>query len=219
MFCILQNTLTAQTIKTVTIKGRVLNQQTQLPLENAIISLSSTQNPDKKQESKTNKKGEFEVQTETGEWNISIDFSTFNPVILANRSVTDDLDLGDLFLNENYQLLETVTVSREKSSLSLNLDKKVFYAGKDLMAKGGSANDVLNNVPSVSVDVNGAVSLRGNSGVNILIDGKPSVISLNNGLEQIPASQIEKVEVITNPSAKYQAQGNAGIINLSLIHI
>ncbi|RTZ46586.1 hypothetical protein EJ377_21010 [Chryseobacterium arthrosphaerae] len=84
------------------------------------------------------------------------------------------------------------------------------------MAKGGSANDVLNNVPSVSVDVNGAVSLRGNSGVNILIDGKPSVISLNNGLEQIPASQIEKVEVITNPSAKYQAQGNAGIINIVL---
>ncbi|WP_343680847.1 TonB-dependent receptor domain-containing protein [Chryseobacterium arthrosphaerae] len=216
MFCILQNTVTAQTIKTVTIKGRVLNQQTQLPLENAIISLSSTQNPDKKQESKTNKKGEFEVQTEAGEWNISIDFSTFKPVILANRSVTDDLDLGNLFLNENYQLLETVTVSGEKSSLSLNLDKKVFYAGKDLMAKGGSANDVLNNVPSVSVDVNGAVSLRGNSGVNILIDGKPSVISLNNGLEQIPASQIEKVEVITNPSAKYQAQGNAGIINIVL---
>ncbi|WP_312304871.1 TonB-dependent receptor domain-containing protein [Chryseobacterium sp.] len=216
MFCILQNTVTAQVITTVIIKGRVLNRQTQLPLENALISLSSVQNPDKKQSSKTNKSGAFEMQTEAGEWNISIDFSTFKPVTLNNQSVTEDLDLGDFFLNENYQLLETVTVSGEKSGLSLNLDKKVFYTGKDLLAKGGSANDVLNNVPSVSVDVNGAVSLRGNSGVRILIDGKPSVISLNNGLEQIPASQIEKIEVITNPSAKYEAQGNAGIINIIL---
>lgn len=216
IFCSLQHTLIAQTLKNIRITGRVLNQQSQSPLENALIILSSVQDVKKIQTGKTNKKGEFEIQMEAGGWNINIEFNTFKPIVLENRLIEQDLNMGDLFLNENYQLLETVTVSGEKSNASLNLDKKVFYTGKDLMAKGGSANDVLNNVPSVNVDVNGAVSLRGNSGVRILIDGKPSVISLNNGLEQIPASQIEKVEVITNPSAKYEAQGTAGIINIVL---
>ncbi len=79
--------------------------------------------------------------------------------------------------------------------------------GSDLVAKGGNATNILNNVPSVSVNYNGTVSLRGNTGVRILINGKPSVLTANNGLEQIPAENIEKVEVITNPSSKYDSEG------------
>jgi outer membrane receptor for ferrienterochelin and colicin len=107
--------------------------------------------------------------------------------------------------------LKSVDVTAEKTTVELSLDKKVFNVGKDLISKGGSANDILNNVPSVNVDANGAISLRGNGSVQVLINGKPSMLTNNNGLEQIPASNIEKVEVITNPSSRYEAQGGGGI--------
>lgn len=112
--------------------------------------------------------------------------------------------------------LETVEIKNEKSTVEHKLDKKIFNVGTDLISKGGSALDILNNVPSVTVNSDGAVSLRGNSGVRILINGKPSVLSANNGLEQIPSESIEKIEVITNPSSKYDAEGTAGIINIVL---
>ncbi len=112
--------------------------------------------------------------------------------------------------------LENVEVKNEKSTVEHKLDKKIFNVGTDLISKGGSALDILNNVPSVTVNSDGVVSLRGNSGVRILINGKPSVLSANNGLEQIPSESIEKIEVITNPSSKYDAEGTAGIINIVL---
>jgi outer membrane receptor protein involved in Fe transport len=112
--------------------------------------------------------------------------------------------------------LETVVIKNEKSTIEHQLDKKVFNVGNDLISKGGNAIDILNNVPSVNVTSEGVVSLRGNSGVRILINGKPSVLTANNGLEQIPSESIEKVEVITNPSAKYDSAGTAGIINIIL---
>lgn len=112
--------------------------------------------------------------------------------------------------------LETVTVKNEKSTVEHKLDKKIFNVGTDLISKGGTALDILNNVPSVTVNSDGAVRLRGNSGVRILINGKPSVLTANNGLEQIPAESIERIEVITNPSSKYDSEGTAGIINIVL---
>lgn len=112
--------------------------------------------------------------------------------------------------------LETVEIKNEKSTVEHKLDKKVFNVGTDLISKGGSALDILNNVPSVTVNSDGVVNLRGKSGVRILINGKPSVLSANNGLEQIPSESIEKIEVITNPSSKYDAEGTAGIINIVL---
>lgn len=118
--------------------------------------------------------------------------------------------------SEKVKELEIVTVKAEKSSIETKMDKKIFNVGKDLVAKGGNATDVLNNVPSVNVSANGSISLRGNSSVRILINGKPSVLTQNNGLEQIPAETIERIEVITNPSAQYDAQGASGIINIIL---
>lgn len=152
----------------------------------------------------------------TGNYHIKIEFISFKTILLENKSLDKDIDLGNLPLQTDIKLLKAVDVIGEKSSVSLDLDKKTFNVGKDLVSKGGNANDILNNVPSVNVDANGAISLRGNSGVRVLINGKPSMISANNGLEQIPASSIEKVEVITNPSARYEAQGGAGIINIVL---
>jgi outer membrane receptor protein involved in Fe transport len=112
--------------------------------------------------------------------------------------------------------LETVEIKTEKSTIEHKGDKKIFNVGSDLISKGGSALDILNNVPSVTVNADGAINLRGKSGVRILINGKPSVLTANNGLEQIPSESIEKIEVITNPSSRYDAEGTAGIINIIL---
>ena len=106
---------------------------------------------------------------------------------------------------------------KKHNSSSYKLDKRVFNVGKDLSTTGASATDVLNNVPSVNVNIEGQVSLRGSNGVQILINGKPSIMSdEGNSLGTITADMIERVEVITNPSAKYDAEGTSGIINIVL---
>lgn len=112
--------------------------------------------------------------------------------------------------------LKVVDITVTRSSVELKEGKKVFNVGTDIISKGGNATDILSNVPAVNVDPQGNISLRDNAAVRILINGKPSQLTANNGLRQIPASSIERVEVITNPSAAYEAQGSAGIINIIL---
>ena len=125
-------------------------------------------------------------------------------------------DLGTIYLQSDTQTLEEVVVRAEKSSTEFKLDKRVFNVGQDLSSTGASALEVLNNVPSVDVNIEGEVSLRGSTGVQILINGKPSILTneQGNALGTITAEMIEKVEVITNPSAKYEAEGTSGIINI-----
>ncbi len=206
----------AQVVKNVTIKGKVLESNTKQPIVNASIILQSAADQKITTSLAANEKGEFSLAVPPGRYHLKIEFISFKPMLIENRLFDSDLDLGNIQLKEDIKLLKSVSIMGEKSSLELNLDKKVFNVGQDLMSKGGNASDILNNVPSVNVDANGVISLRGNNAVRILINGKPSMQSMNNGLEQIPASNIEKVEVITNPSARYEAQGGAGIINIVL---
>ncbi|MGN6421391.1 MAG: TonB-dependent receptor domain-containing protein [Pseudobacter sp.] len=117
---------------------------------------------------------------------------------------------------DSVNTLKTVLVQGEKSGMELKPDKKVFNVGKDILSRGGNANDILNNTPSVNVDMQGNVSLRNNPNVRVLINGKPSMLTQNNGLSQLQAASIEKIEVITNPGAAYESQGSAGIINIIL---
>jgi ferric enterobactin receptor len=164
-------------------------------------------------------KGEFFIELLAGIYKVKVAFVGFEEKTKEEVLLNDDLRLENIELNSSQTLLKEVTVSAEKSSTELNLDKRVFNVGKDLAAAGGSAHDILVNVPSVSVDPDGAVKLRGNSNVRILIDGKPSgMVSFKGGagLRQLQASMIERVEVITNPSARYEAEGQAGIINIIL---
>jgi iron complex outermembrane recepter protein len=139
--------------------------------------------------------------------NMDIDIAADNP----NKS------LGDVKITTAQNTLKTVTVTGEKPLMEMKVDKKVFNVEKNITSAGGSATDVLSNVPAVSVDVDGNVSLRNKANVTVLIDGKPSTLlgqDQASALQSLPAASIESVEVITNPSAKYDAQGPTGIINI-----
>ena len=126
------------------------------------------------------------------------------------------LDLAVIPLQTDATQLKELTVTGQKPGVSLKLDKKVFEVGKDVLSQNGTINDILNGVPSVAVSPSGGISLRGNSNVLVLINGRRSGLTQSNALDQVPADQIEKVEVITNPSSRYDAAGSAGIINIIL---
>ncbi len=170
----------------------------------------------------TDEKGHFVLEVQPGTYLVQIDFLGYARLTHGPVRVTPDLqvrNLGKLALEASTQTLGEVEVRAERSSMQVTLDKRVFNVGKDLASQGGTAADVLDNVPSVQVDVEGNVSLRGSQSVRILVDGKPSsLIGLSDasGLRQIPANLIDRIEVITNPSARYEAEGMAGIINIVL---
>jgi outer membrane receptor protein involved in Fe transport len=201
----------------VTIKGSVLEKNNQQPIELASIAILDSETNAILQETTSDSKGLFEIKIKPGKYHLHINFFDFEPTILHQLQISEDKNFGKMYLtSKETKQLDEVKITSDKSSIETRLDKKIFNVGKDLISKGGSVNDILNNVPSVSVNAMGTVSLRGNSSVRILINGKPSVMTQNNGLEQIPAESIERVEVITNPSAQYDAQGTSGIINIIL---
>ena len=165
-------------------------------------------------------KGNFSIPVENGSYFVKITFLSFEENTVRNVNVSNgEVNLGTIKLKSGSQMLESVVVQGEKSQMELYLDKRVFQVGKDLSNISGSASDILDNVPSVTVDVEGNVSLRGSQNVRILIDGKPSGlagISTADALRQLQGNLIESVEVITNPSARYDAEGEVGIINIIL---
>ncbi|WDO14627.1 TonB-dependent receptor [Flavobacterium sp. WW92] len=202
--------------KSITISGKVIEKKTATAIEFATVTFINSLNGKTIAGSITDNKGNFSLKITPGKYNIKAEFIGLESSTLENFDLQNDQVLQTFLLDEIPTQLETVEIQTEKTTIEHKLDKKVFNVGSDLVSKGGNAIDILNNVPSVSVNYNGAVSLRGNTGVRILINGKPSVLTANNGLEQIPAENIEKVEVITNPSSKYDSEGTAGIINIIL---
>ncbi len=167
----------------------------------------------------TNDKGYFKIKDiKVGTYTVEVQFLGFETYTspLTIDGSKSKINLGNIPIKSDVTSLEEIVVTGETSQLSLKLDKKVFNVGKDLISQGGSAVQVLDNVPSVAVDPSGAVSLRGNSNVLILINGRKSGLASSQGLEQIPSENIKSVEVITNPSARYDASGSAGIINVIL---
>ena len=205
--------------KKVKVSGKVLDKITSQPLEYTTITFVEVGNPSAVSGGITDAKGEFNFDVKTGVYNIKIEFISFKPVEIKNRTIKNAVNLGTFSLVEDATMLEAVEIRKEESTVEIKLDKKVYNVGQDMMVKGGTVSDVLDNVPSVSVDVEGNVSLRGNDNVRILIDGKPSGlggINIAEALKLIPAETIDKVEVITNPSARYDAEGGGGIINIVL---
>jgi outer membrane receptor protein involved in Fe transport len=167
----------------------------------------------------TDDSGNFIITTTKPNFYVEISFMGFETKTITEFTVTNrKVNLGTIKLAPNSQALDEVVVTGEVSKTVFKLDKRVFNVGKDISSTGASALEVLNNVPSVNVNIEGDISLRGSSGVQILINGKPSVLAdpSSNALGTITADMIENIEIITNPSAKYEASGTAGILNIIL---
>jgi len=202
----------------VKIYGKVMDSQTNLPLEYSIIYIKNVQNHRAVFGGTTNEKGFFSIDVPKGNYDIKVDFLSFEPYQTI-LSIQENTDLGIITLEPDTKQIESVEIIAERSTVEMRLDKRVYNVGQDMIVKGGTISDVLDNVPSVSVDVEGNVSLRGDDNVRILIDGKPSGlvgININDALKMLPADSVEKVEIITNPSARYEAEGGGGIINIIL---
>lgn len=159
--------------------------------------------------------GRFQIHNPLNDYYLKIDFLGYESLIINSKEVSSGaIDLEEIKLTNVSTQLEEYEVRAEKSINEFKLDKRVFNVGQDVVSQGGSALDVLNNVPSVDVNIEGDISLRGNQNVLILINGKASVLTEGNALGTITSDMIDKVEVITSPSAKYDAEGTTGIINL-----
>jgi outer membrane receptor protein involved in Fe transport len=222
LFCSLSLTFLFAQVPTnkkgIFISGKVVDAESNQALEYATIVLKNT-NTKKISGGITDEKGYFNIKARRGIYEISIEYISFKTISYPSERIISDKNLGTIKLYENDTNLEEVVVIAEKSTVEIRLDKRIYNVGKDMTVKGGSASDVLDNVPSVDVDAEGTVSLRGSENVRILIDGKPSALVGLNGadaLRQLPSDAIERVEVITSPSARYDSEGTAGILNIIL---
>lgn len=203
--------------KKVKITGKIIEKATNLPLGYATVTLTNSKRPDVVTGGMTDEQGNFSVEANAGTYDVKFEFISFKVIDLKQQTIADDKNFGTVSLEAEAETLDAVEIRAERSTVEIKLDKKVYNVGSDMIVKGGSVSDVLDNVPSVSVDVEGNVSLRGNENVRILIDGRPSGgVNISDVLKLLPADSVDKVEVITNPSARYDAEGGGGIINIVL---
>ncbi len=203
------------------IKGVVVDNETDGPLEYATISLFDSQDSTLVTGVITDMQGAFSLQTKPGKYYIVVQFMGYqSKTINVNvKNAREVVALGKIIMYTDSALLDEIEVVAEKSTMTMALDKRVFNVGKDVSSTAGNAIEVLDNIPSVNVDVDGNVSLRGDSGVQILVDGKVSGlagVSTQDALRSLQADMIERIEVVTNPSVRYDAEGTAGIINIVL---
>ena len=200
------------------IRGQIIDSDTQQPMEYANIAIYNLRDSSLVTGGITNDKGQFDISgLGFGAYFAEANFigyeKTSLPVIRIIPA-TQTVDVGKVVLNPSTIRMEGIDVVAERQRIEYQIDKKVVNVRQDINAAGGTAVDVLENTPSVEVDIDGNVLLRGSSSFTVLIDGRPSVLSGNDALRQIPASAIENIEIITNPSAKYDPDGQAGIINI-----
>jgi ferric enterobactin receptor len=214
--------LSGQSSGTMLLKGKVTDSTTGIPLQAASIQVFALPGNTPITGKLSGGSGEFELALPAGTYSVEINYTGYNAYSIKSfvlNAAGPVFNAGTVRLANSGKTLDEVIVQAEKSSMTLSLDKKVFNVGKDLANAGGSAADILSNIPSVSVDPEGAIKLRGSENVRILIDGKPSgLVSFKggSGLNQLQASMIDRVEIITNPSARYEAEGMAGVLNIIL---
>lgn len=200
--------------------GKVYEAAQRTPIEFANVLLLSVKDSAMVRGIATNAKGEFRFEAlPPGEYYLDVQFIGFKKKRVAGFAITaarPTIDLGGILLQQTTLAVEGVEVEAEALAVSYQLDKKVINVGRQPAASSGTVVDVLENVPSVSVDIEGNVSLRGSSNFTVLIDGRPSILEPSDALQQIPASTVENIEIVTNPSAKHDPEGASGIINIVL---
>jgi iron complex outermembrane receptor protein len=208
--------------KKARLQGQLINTETNAPLEFATVSLYALPDSALIDGSLTDIDGKFELSAEPGNYYLIAQFVGFENQVVPDITVERGqrkVDLGIIGVSESAVDLAEIEVTAERSQMTFKLDRRVFNVGKDLTNAGATAADILDNVPSITVDVEGNVSLRGSQNVRILINGKPSGLVGVGDIEALRRMQgdiIERIEVITNPSARYEAEGEAGIINIIL---
>ncbi|MBL4707277.1 MAG: TonB-dependent receptor [Flavobacteriales bacterium] len=202
-----------------TLSGTVVNKEG-IPIPFANIAVYRQRDSILISGTASDEEGVFSIKLRPSRYFITFSFLSYQTKTHDNIALTgSSLDLGNISLSSKVELLEEVEILAERSQMELKFDKRVFNIDKDLANAGSNAAEILDNIPSVQVDVEGNISLRGSENVRVLIDGKPSTItgtSTADVLRQFQGSMIEKIEVITNPSARYDAEGEVGIINIVL---
>ena len=225
IFLIVSNVLilNGQNRNSGTISGTIIDNQTKKPIESATIQIQKKTDDTVIDGMVTDSKGKFIFENiANGEYYISYSFIGYTKkksppftIDLQHKS----LALGELVLELSVQELNSAEVVGEKSTFINSIDRKTFNVGKDIMSTSGSLSELMQHIPSLQVDIDGNVSLRGSGNVLILINGRPSSLMGANRaavLQQIPANTIDKIEIITNPSAKFKPDGTSGIINIIL---
>lgn len=205
------------------VRGRVTDARTGENIEYATVALLSPKDSTLKGGTVTESNGAFRLEVPYGHYLLRITFVGYEPQYYKNAVTLSaehpTVNLGKVAINPQATLMEAVEITAERSMVEYQLDKRVVNVDKNIVAGGGTASDVLEQVPSVAIDNDGNVTLRGSTNVKVLVNGRPSELlasDLSTLLEQIPASTVENVEVITNPSAKYDPEGMSGIINIKL---
>lgn len=202
------------------LSGTITDPTTDQPVEYATIAIIDPATNKPINGTVADGKGKFLVKDiPNGKFNVAISFIGFETI---NRSIevsdqNNDIDLGKISLSPSVEILNEITVEGEKSLIEERVDRMIYNAENDITTKGGDASDVLRRVPNLSVDLDGNISIRGSENIRVLINNRPSTItagSIADALKQIPADEIKSVEVITSPSAKYDAEGTSGIINI-----
>ncbi|MFN2262338.1 MAG: TonB-dependent receptor domain-containing protein [Psychroflexus sp.] len=199
--------------------GKVIDKSQDFPLEYVSISALDPDDGSIVNGGVTNMDGVFNIKLDAGTYDIKIEYISFQTITYEDFKIEGDKDIGTIGMEISADNLDEVQVVAETTQVEVRLDKKIYNVGKDLTTAGGTVSDALGNVPSVTVDIDGAISLRGNNNVRILINGKPSSVAGygdQDVFQQLPADAIESVEVITSPSARYDAEGSGGIINIIL---
>jgi len=203
------------------ISGIVIDKQTNSPVEIANVALYKANSEKPLDGTITDQKGVFKLKDiKPGWYKLKVSFLGFAPRVIDSIQISErkyNVDLGKIIIEPNSQLLGEAVVEAEAPLIETKIDKLVYNADKDISTKGGNASDVLRKVPMVTVDLEGNVSLQGTQSIKVLINNKPSSVmasSVAEAMKMIPADEIEKVEVITSPSAKYDAEGTGGIINI-----
>jgi len=216
LFVLLGVITTAQAQNSGTVSGKIIEKSTNAPISYATVSIKD--NGKVVSGVNTDDNGDFSIKNlALKSYTIEIQYIGFRKyigsVILSDNKKTATVNIS---LEEEATQLKGVNIVSERSTIEQKIDRKVITVGKDLTTAGASASDIMNNIPSVNVDQDGKLSLRGNDNVRVLIDGRPSNIDPAQLLKQIPSTSIKKIELITNPSAKYNPEGMSGIINIIL---